>query len=127
MLLTDDAAKQEASYEFLRFLLEPENYGRFLNMEPGLYLPVTEDGGKADSYWNDPVVVKYKSQIEMMLENSKNGMLFGFTGGNTFPSIAQISAQNLLAQTLQMVLIDGMSAEEAVAAGQKLMEESIGQ
>jgi multiple sugar transport system substrate-binding protein len=127
MLLTDDAAKQEASYEFLRFLLEPENYGRFLNMEPGLYLPVTEDGGKADSYWNDPVVVKYKSQIETMLENSKNGMLFGFTGGNTFPSIAQISAQNLLAQTFQMVLIDGMSAEEAVAAGQKLMEESIGQ
>jgi len=125
MVLTDDPAKQEAIYTFLRFLLEPENYGRFLNMEPGLYLPVTEDGGQAASYWEDPTVVKYKSQIEVMLENSRNGMLFGFTGGNIFPSIAQISAQNLLAQTLQKVLIDNMDPAEAVAEGQALMEEAI--
>ena len=44
MILTDDPAKQEASKKFLSFLLEPENYGRFINAEPGLYLPVTEDG-----------------------------------------------------------------------------------
>ena len=125
MLLTDDPAKQEAAYAFLSFLLEPENYGRFLNMEPGLYLPVTEDGSTADSYWQDPTVVKYQSQIETMLENSRNGMLFGFTGGHTFPSIAQISAQNLLAQTLQSVTLEGMPAADAVAAGQQAMEDAI--
>jgi multiple sugar transport system substrate-binding protein len=125
MVLTDDPAKQEAAYAFLRFLFEPENYGRFLNMEPGLFLPVTEDGSTAESYWSDPLAVEYRSQIETMLENSRNGMLFGFTNGNTFPSIASISAQNLLAQTLQMVIVDGMSAEEAVAAGQAAMEEAI--
>lgn len=125
MLLTDDPAKQEAAKAFLRFLFQPENYGRFLNMEPGLFLPVTETGSTAESYWNDPLVVEYRSQIETMLENSRNGMLFGFTNGNTFPSIASISAQNLLAQTLQMIVVDGMSAEEAVAAGQAAMEEAI--
>lgn len=125
MLLTDDEARLEASYEFLRFLLEPENYGRFLNMEPGLFLPVTEDGSVADSFWNDPLVVKYRAQVETMLENSTSGRLFGFTDGNTFPSIAAISAQNLLAQTLQLVVIDGMSAADAVAEGQTLMEEAI--
>jgi multiple sugar transport system substrate-binding protein len=125
MLLTDDPARQEASYEFLRFLMMPENYGRFLNMEPGLFLPVTVDGSSAESFWSDPLVVKYQSQIETMLENSTRGRLFGFTNGNTFPSIAAISAQNLLAQTLQMVVIDGMSAADAVAAGQVAMEEAI--
>jgi len=125
MLLTDDPAKQEASYKFLSFLLEPENYGRLLTMEPGLYLPVTEDGSKAESFWGDPTIVKYKAQVETMIDNSMNGMLFGFTNGNTFPSIAQISAQNLLAQTLQLVVIDGKPAAEAVEEGQKLMEESI--
>ena len=125
MILTDDPAKQEAAKKFIRFLLEPENYGRFLNAEPGLYLPVTEAGSTAESYWNDPLVVKYKSQVEGMLQNSTSGRLFGFTGGNTFPSIATISAQNLLAQTLQMVVIDGMSPEDAVAEGQALMEEAI--
>jgi multiple sugar transport system substrate-binding protein len=103
----------------------PENYGRFLNMEPGLFLPVTVDGSSAESFWSDPLVVKYQSQIETMLENSTRGRLFGFTNGNTFPSIAAISAQNLLAQTLQMVVIDGMSAADAVAAGQVAMEEAI--
>jgi multiple sugar transport system substrate-binding protein len=125
MILTDDPAKQEASKRFLSFIMEPENYGRFINAEPGLYLPVTEDGSTAESYWNEPMAVKYKSQIEVMLENSTKGRLFGFTGGNTFPSIAAISGQNLLAQTLQMVVIDGTSAEDAVAEGQNLMEEAI--
>jgi len=125
MFLTDDEAKLEASERFISFLLEPDNYGRFLNMEPGLFLPVTISGSEAESFWSDPLVVKYQSQVEQMVANSTNGRLFGFTNGNTFPSIASISAQNLLAQTLQMVVIDGMSAEEAVAAGQALMEEAI--
>jgi multiple sugar transport system substrate-binding protein len=125
MLLTDDPAKQEAAKKFLTFILEPENYGRFLNMEPGLFLPVTEDGSQAQSFWNDPLVVKYKAQVETMVENSTKGRLFGFTYGNTFPSIAAISGQNLLAQTLQLVVIEGQSAEEAVATGQELMEEAI--
>jgi multiple sugar transport system substrate-binding protein len=125
MILTDDPAKKAASEKFLSFLLQPENYGRFINAEPGLYLPVTEDGSTADSYWSDPVVVKYKSQIEVMLQNSTAGRLFGFTGGNTFPSIATISAQNLLAQTLQLVVIDGKSAADAVKEGQQMMEEAI--
>jgi len=125
MILTDDPAKIEAAKKFISFILEPENYGRFLNMEPGLFLPVTEDGAVAESFWNDPLVVKYKEQVEIMVQNSTTGRLFGFTGGNTFPSIAAISAQNLLAQTLQMVVIDGMSPADAVAEGQQLMEEAI--
>ncbi|MBW7881892.1 MAG: extracellular solute-binding protein [Caldilineaceae bacterium] len=125
MLLTDDPAKQEAAKAFLRFILEPGNYGRFLNMEPGLFLPVTEAGSQDETFWNDPLAVKYKSQIETMVENAQRGRLFGFTNGNTFPSIAAISAQNLLAQTLQMVVIDGEPAAEAVQAGQQLMEEAI--
>lgn len=127
MLLTEDPAKQEAAKEFLRFLLKPGNYGRFLNMEPGLFLPVTEAGSQDETFWNDPLAVKYRSQIETMIANARNGRLFGFTNGNTFPSIAAISAQNLLAQTLQMVVIDGKPAAEAVAAGQALMEEAIGE
>lgn len=125
MLLTEDPAKQEAAKKFLAFILEPENYGRFLNMEPGLFLPVTEDGSQAESFWNDPLAVKYRAQIETMLDNSTRGRLFGFTHGNTFPSIASISGQNILAQTLQRVLIEGQPTEEAVAAGQQAMEEAV--
>lgn len=124
MLLSKDEAKRKASETFVAWLLEPENYGKFLNMEPGLFMPVTEDGAKAESFWNDPMVTKYKSQIETVVANGANGKLFGFTSGRTFPSIAAISAQNLIAQTLQDVVVGGKDAKTAVTEGQARMVEA---
>lgn len=123
MLTTKDKAKQDAAKVFLTWLMEPETYGRFLTMEPGLFLPVTNDGAKADSFWKDPVVAKYKSQVETMVANSKNGKLFGFTTGKVFPSIGAISAQNVIAETLQGIVVNGQSAADAVKAGQARMTE----
>jgi multiple sugar transport system substrate-binding protein len=123
MMLSQDEARRAASERFVRFLLEPENYGRFLNMEPGLFMPVTATGAVADSFWNDPMVQKYREQVETIIANGANGKLFGFTSGRVFPAIAAISAQNVLAETLQMVVVGGMSAADAVAAGQARMTE----
>lgn len=123
MLLSDDPAKRAAFETFIAWLMEPENYGRFLNMEPGLFLPVTADGAVAESFWDDPLVQKYRSQVETMITNSANGMLFGFTGGRTFPSIAPVSGQNVLSEVLQAVVIDGIEPAAAVAAGQARMQE----
>lgn len=124
MILAKDPAKRQAAEKFISFILEPQNYGRFLNMEPGLFLPATEDGAKADSFWNDPLAVKYKSQIETMIANSQRGMLFGFTKDKVFPSIGAISAQNILAGTLQKIITSGASPADAVAAGQGEMEQA---
>lgn len=123
MLTTKDKAKQDAAKVFLAWLLEPETYGRFLTMEPGLFLPVTKEGAKAASFWNDPVVAKYKSQVETMVSNAATGKLFGFTTGKVFPSIGAISAQNVIAETLQHIVVDGQSAADAVKAGQARMTE----
>ncbi|HTR12387.1 MAG TPA: ABC transporter substrate-binding protein [Roseiarcus sp.] len=124
MILAKDPAKRQAAERFISFLLEPANYGRFLNMEPGLFLPATEDGAKAPSFWNDPLAVKYKLQIETMIANSQHGMLFGFTTDKVFPSIGAISAQNILAETLQRIVTGGETPAAAVAAGQKEMEQA---
>jgi multiple sugar transport system substrate-binding protein len=123
LFLSEDEAKREASQKFISFLLEPENYGRFLNMEPGLFFPVTADGATAESLWSDPMVQKYKPQIETIIANSANGKLFGFTSGRVFPAIAAISGQNVLAETLQNVVVNGTAPAEAVAAGQARMQE----
>ena len=125
MLLSEDEAKRAAAQTFIAWLLEPETYGRFLNMEPGLFMPVTADGAEAASLWDDPLAQKYRAQIEQMIENAKTGMLFGFTSGRTFPSIAAISAQNILAETLQRIVVDGEAPADAVAAGHARMAETI--
>jgi multiple sugar transport system substrate-binding protein len=122
MILAKDPAKRQAAEKFISFILEPANYGRFLNMEPGLFLPATEDGAKAESFWSDPLAVKYKAQIETMIANSQHGMLFGFTKDKVMSSIGAISAQNVIAETLQRIVTGGASPADAVAAGQKEME-----
>lgn len=122
MLLSREEEKTEASKTFVRWLLQPENYGRFLNMEPGLFMPVTADGAEAESFWSDPIVEKYRSQIETVIDNSQNGMLFGFTSGRVFPAIGAISAQNVLAETLQSIAISGAEPAQAVADGQARMQ-----
>jgi len=124
MLLSRDVARREAAKTFIAWLLEPENYGRFLNMEPGLFLPVTSDGAMADSFWQEPMTQKYRPQIEMVIANSKNGKLFGFTSGRTFPSIAAISAQNLIAATLQDMVVHNKTAQQAIADGQERMTQA---
>lgn len=123
MMLSPDEARREASQRFVSFLLEPGNYGRFLNMEPGLFMPVTATGAEADSLWSDPMVQEYRGQIETVIANSANGKLFGFTSGRVFPAISAISAQNVLAETLQNVVVSGMAPAEAVAAGQARMQD----
>jgi len=124
MLLTKDEEKRNGAKTFIAWLLEPENYGRFLNMEPGLFLPVTADGTTADSFWQEPMTQKYKTQIETVIANSQQGKLFGFTSGRTFPSIAAISAQNLIAATLQDMIVNKKEASQAIAEGQARMIEA---
>lgn len=124
MVLTDDAAKKEAITKFFEFLFEPETYGSFVNAEPGLFLPVTEDGSKAESFWNDPVISKYKDQVEVLIQASSKGALFGFTDG-VATKIGQIAGPNYMAQTLENIIIAGKSVEESVKWGQAQMETAV--
>jgi multiple sugar transport system substrate-binding protein len=125
MILTTDEARRDGAERFLAYLLEPETYGRFLTMEPGLFLPVTLDGQDAATFWEDPLVVSYRPHVETMIENSEHGALFGFTTGEVFDAIGPISAQNLLSQAVQQMLVSGMTPEAAVQWGQREMEDAV--
>jgi multiple sugar transport system substrate-binding protein len=57
-----------------------------------------------------------------MVDNSNYGTLFGFTTGKLFDGIGPVSAQNLLSQTVQRMLVDGDTAEAALAWGQEQRE-----
>ena len=62
----------------MKFVLEPKNYADILLAEPGLFLPVTEDGDTPA--WKDSEVLgKYPEAVNLMVEQSKYGYLFGFT------------------------------------------------
>lgn len=125
MILTDDEEKIVAVKRFVDYLYEPETNGKWMGMEPGLFLPVTEATLKSISYWSNPIVEKYKDAVELMIEQSKYGKLFGFSHETVNENIGKISGQNILAQTVQMMVVRDFSPEEAVAWGEKKMREAI--
>jgi len=125
MILSKDDARAKGAEEFLRFVLKPENYGTFLNAEPGLFLPLTADGATAPSWTNNEVIKKYRGCVDAMLEQSKTGALFGFVDGQYIDSIGKISGQNILAQVVQRVYNNGDSPAEAIKWGQQKMQEAV--
>ena len=125
MVLSDDEARASAAGDFLSWLLEPENYGDFLNAEPGLFLPVTSGGAELETWRSNDVLSTYPECVDVMLEQSETGTLFGFADGQYIDSIGQISGQNFLAQAIQEMYINDMSAEDAVAWMQAQMQKAI--
>ena len=82
---------------------------------------MTEDGDTPA--WKDSEVLsKYPEAVNMMVEQSKYGYLFGFTRDKIPPGIGQISAENLLSQVVQKAIVEGDSPEAAVAWGQQEMQ-----
>lgn len=124
MLLSDDEAKYAATETFFNYLFSEEAYGDFLNAEPGLFVPVTATGAKYESWLSNDMLNKYPTQVETLLEATSDGALFGFTDGVCM-DIGKITGPNILAQTLQQMTVNGMSAEEAVAWGEQAMADAI--
>ncbi len=124
-IMTKDPAKKAAAAEFIKYVLQPEVYGVFLNAEPGLFLPVTEDGMTASSWLGNPTIAEYKGCVDLMLKQAESGQLFGFTHGQYTMSIGIISGQSLIAQTVQKMWVDHMSPQDAVTWGQREMEAAI--
>jgi len=125
MVMSNDDAKAAGAEAFLKYVLQPENYGAFLNAEPGLFLPLTDDGAKAESWTGNEVIKKYRGCVDAMLEQSKSGALFGFTEGQYIDSIGKISGQNVLAQVVQRVYSNGESPEAAVKWGDEQMRAAV--
>lgn len=125
MVLAEDDGRQQGAADFLSWLMLPENYGAFLEAEPGLFLPVTSDEAQTESWHASEIVTTYADCVEVMLEQSETGELFGFVDGQYIERIGDISGQNILAQAVQEMYVNGMSPEDAAAWAQSAMEAAI--
>jgi len=121
MIMTNDPKKVVGITEFFKFILEPKMYAKFLLAEPGLFLPLTADGNT--TAWSNSAELKgYSYHLNLLMEQSKFGHLFGFTGENIHPAIGPIAAQSIMAQVIQKIVIGNEDVAAAIAWGQAEME-----
>lgn len=123
-ICTDDPAKREAFREFLLFLHEPEVNCRWLStMQPMLFVPVTEAATKCKSYYEHPVISRYKDVGEVQMESAAYLVTYGYTEEEPNPLMAPIDGDVTLALVVQKHVIDGWTPEEAVEWGEERMKE----
>jgi multiple sugar transport system substrate-binding protein len=124
MVMTDDPEKQEGIKEFMDFFLRPDVYGEWLGeAEPGLFLPVTEEGEQADTFWQAPIISSFAGHMETQLEINRDSVLYGFTQDAYCPEVGEFEGQFLLAKAVERMIVEGLSPSEAVAWLQEQMEQ----
>jgi multiple sugar transport system substrate-binding protein len=126
MVLAKDDAKAQAAQDFLRYLLDPANYGDFLNAEPGLFLPLTDDGREAPGWTGNETISTYRECVDVMLGQAESGALFGFVDGQYVDSVGSISGQNILAQVIQRMYSSDEPPAAAVKWGAEQMNAAVG-
>jgi len=126
MVLTSDPAKRKGAAAFLAFVLEPKNYAEFLLAEPGLFLPLTEDGN-TEAWSASPILAKYKPCVDLLIQTSKVGVLPGFNTGTVQKAIGPIMAQNIMSQVVQKVVVGGEDPKASANWGEAQMKAAAGQ
>jgi multiple sugar transport system substrate-binding protein len=125
MVLSEDEAKAAGAGEFLKWIVQPDHYGDFLNAEPGLFLPVTDNGADSEKWRSNKVISTYKTCVDAMLKQSESGELFGFADGQYIEKIGEISGQNFLAQGVQEMYVNKKEAADVVSSLQEQMQGAI--
>jgi len=125
MVLSKDKSIKDGAAKFLEWILDPKQYGDFLNAEPGLFLPITKNSGTESNWRQNPTISTYKNCVDAMLKQADTGTLFGFVDGQYVKSIGQISGQNFLAQAVQQMYINGQTPAQAVTWVHKQMQDAI--
>jgi ABC-type glycerol-3-phosphate transport system substrate-binding protein len=131
VVFTTDRAKQQAISQFILFWLEPDRYGRFLaEAEPGLYLPVTKSGMEARSFWNHPLISKYRPMILRGIEASNTPYSYNIGIEPQTPFNARagaIEGSLIVADVVQKVAFGGMTPAQAVKWGEDQLRWLLGE
>lgn len=123
--------KKDAIAKFVKWLHRPDTYGEWLaNTEPTLYLPVTEAGKSADSFWNHDLISKYESMVQKQFDALPHASLYGFRDihveNNTYiPSVGTLEGSHVLAEVVAELIVSDRAPEEAASWGQQRIQEAL--
>jgi multiple sugar transport system substrate-binding protein len=124
--------KKDAISTFVKWLHSEGTYGEWLaKTEPTLYLPVTETGETSEKFWNHPIVSRYEESVRTQFEALPDARLYGFRDIHVendlyLPDIGTLESSNVLADTVQQLLVEDKSPQEAATWGQQKIQEVLG-
>lgn len=128
-IMVFDEERVDIVEEFLDWLMEPERYGEWLSRtEPTLYLPITEEGQNADTFWEHDLVDEHSDMVEQQIDALDNASIYGFRDIHRendlyLPSVGELESSNVLGEIVEELIVADRSPEDAAEWGQNRIEE----
>jgi multiple sugar transport system substrate-binding protein len=116
-LTTKAAGKLDTITAFLNWLYTPENHAQLLNMEPGLFMPVTEATANSEAFLGNPIVAQVADMVKVQAQVGGSIDIIGFTGPESAAHASQIESSFTLGKVLQRIVLEGDSPADAVKWG----------
>lgn len=109
--------------DFIKFLMQDENYIRFLVTNPPGYIPVTRTAWDNPLYRDDERIVAYQEVIEA----SRAGLADAWINFVPSPKAGELEGVHVLSDVVAPVLLGDTDSQIAVAAGAERIAEIIAQ
>ncbi len=105
--------QKEAAKLFAAFLFQPPGYVQQLLAAPGHVLPVLRPIAEDAGYQADPIIQKYKAEVDLMSEAAAGGFNLGYESAEhqSNDKAGEIIAAGPIADLVQRVVINGESAD----------------
>jgi multiple sugar transport system substrate-binding protein len=106
---------------WIRFLLEDDRYGRFLQSIPGAMMPVTNAVNNAEAFWEHPFFRKHREEVKILREGVAQGSFPGASQG-LHAHIGLLEVSDALPRMLERITKENVAVETAVADAHKQFE-----
>jgi multiple sugar transport system substrate-binding protein len=109
---------------FAAFLFQPAGYIPQLLAAPGHVLPVLKSIAGNPTYLADPIIQKYKTEVNLMAAAAAGGKNLGFETEKHKPNLKanEIIASNVIAELVQRVVLNGEDAKATVGDAAKKLD-----
>lgn len=111
LVVFKNSPNTELAKEFVMFLMENENYLPWICSNPTSYLPVTKAAQESPDYTENANVIASKDIIDVV----KQELPYAWVYGAPNPNAGQLEGLSTITYAVTRVLLEGMSAEDAMA------------
>lgn len=125
--VTATPAQKEAAEKFIKFLMEPEQYIKYVHMAPGGMLPVRRSIAADERYYDNPLLQLFGEQAADLIAGLDVAQAFGFEHGKIFPRVGEIAARFVIGDAFTQMIDQGWSAEQTAEWAHQRMKSVLGQ
>lgn len=124
VFIPKDIENKAETKAFAAFLFQPAGYIPQLHAAPGHVLPVLKTIAEDPAYLANPIIQKYKPEVELMAQAAAGGKNLGFETDKHKPNLKanEIIASNVIAELVQRAVLGGEDAKAVVGDTAKKLE-----